>query len=136
MTVLAFTGMDAATGRAIAGDAHESQSIACILNTAIGSRVMRRDFGSLLPELIDQPMTRQLLLQVYAATALAILRWEPRRRLKQVSADLDAWAQGRAAVTLDLERRQTSAQRQVEQITIPLAARASRPAGIAASANL
>lgn len=136
MTALAFTGMDASTGRAIAGDAHESQSIACILNTPIGSRVMRRDFGSLLPDLVDQPMNRRLLLQIYAATALALLRWEPRRRLRQVSVDLSAWAQGRSVVTLDLERRQTAAQRQVEQISIPLAARASRPAGIAASANL
>jgi phage baseplate assembly protein W len=136
MTPLAFTGMDASTGRAITGDAHESQSVACILNTPIGSRVMRRDFGSLLPDLIDQPLNKVLILKIYAATALALLRWEPRRRLKKVSIDIAEWGLGRAVVTLDLERHQTSAQRQVEQISINLAARASRPAGLAASANL
>lgn len=135
MTALTFTGMDASTGRAITGDAHESQSIATILNTPIGSRVMRRDFGSLLPELVDQPMNNALLLKIYAATALALQRWEPRRRLRKVTVDLAEWARGRCVVTLDLERRQTSAQRQLEQLSIPLAVRAARPAGIAASLN-
>lgn len=135
MNALTFTGMDATTGRPISGDAHETQSIARILNTPIGSRVMRRDFGSLLPDLVDQPLNPALLLKVYAATALALLRWEPRRRLRRVGVDLSQWALGRAVVTLELERRQTSGQRQLEQITITLSARAARPAGIAASAN-
>ena len=43
---------------------------------------MRRDFGSDLPELIDRKMTAANILKVYAASALAIIRWEPRFRMK------------------------------------------------------
>ncbi len=50
-------GMNAATGRNLTGLDHLHQSIADILSTPIGTRVMRRDYGSRLPELIDAPMT-------------------------------------------------------------------------------
>ncbi|PKF70876.1 baseplate assembly protein [Pseudomonas fluvialis] len=77
-------GMSNQTGRALAGNAHIAQSIADILTTPIGSRVMRRDYGSQLPELIDWPTNDATRLQAYAATAMALLRWEPRIRLSRV----------------------------------------------------
>ena len=49
-------GVDASTGRALDGMQHLGQSIGDILMTPMGSRVMRRDYGSLLTELIDQPI--------------------------------------------------------------------------------
>ena len=49
-------GMNAATGRALSGLDHIRQSIAEILTTPIGSRLMRRRYGSEVPELIDQPL--------------------------------------------------------------------------------
>ncbi len=52
--------------------------------TRIGSRVMRREYGSQLPELIDAPFNDTTRLQVYAATAMALMRWEPRIRLSRV----------------------------------------------------
>lgn len=54
------------------------QSITDILTTPIGSRVMRRDYGSLLPELIDRPIDDVLILQCYSAIYSAILSWENR----------------------------------------------------------
>ncbi len=77
-------GMSARTGRAIEGNAHLAQSIADILTTPIGSRVMRREYGSQLPDLIDWPTNDTTRLQAYAATAMALLRWEPRIRLSRV----------------------------------------------------
>lgn len=77
-------GMSNQTGRALAGNAHIAQSIADILTTPIGSRVMRRDYGSQLPDLIDWPTNDATRLQAYAATAMALLRWEPRIRLSRV----------------------------------------------------
>ncbi len=77
-------GMSNHTGRALAGNAHIAQSIADILTTPIGSRVMRRDYGSQLPDLIDWPTNDATRLQAYAATAMALLRWEPRIRLSRV----------------------------------------------------
>lgn len=93
-------GMDAATGRALSGLEHLSQSIADILTTPLGSRVMRRDYGSLLPELICQPFNDATKLRLYGATALALMRWEPRIRLIRVQLYQGATA---GAFTLELD---------------------------------
>ncbi len=79
-----MNGMDAQTGKRTAGIAHLRQSVIRILTTPIGSRVYRRDFGSRLFELIDQPTNEAWSVDVYAATAEALARWEPRFRLRQV----------------------------------------------------
>ena len=50
-------GMDGTTGAKLAGIDHLRQSIRDILTTRIGTRVMRRDYGSDLPGLIDRPMS-------------------------------------------------------------------------------
>lgn len=80
-----MSGMNRVTGGVLAGVEHLRQSIADILGTPVGSRVMRRDYGSLLPELIDQPDNETTRVRVYAATAGALMRWEPRLRLTRIS---------------------------------------------------
>lgn len=79
-----MTGIDRANGAAIGGWPHVLQSIGDILTTPIGSRVMRREYGSDLPELVGRPMTQETIIQVYAATATAIATWEPRFELTGV----------------------------------------------------
>lgn len=83
-------GMDANTGKPLSGLAHLAQSVRTILSTPIGSRVMRREFGSQLPSLVDAPLNRSTIMDVYAATAEAIERWEPRFSLQQVQASMPA----------------------------------------------
>ena len=78
-------GMNANTGRALEGEAHLRQSIADILTTPIGTRVARRDYGSLLSELIDQPFNPSTRLRLSSAVAQALARWEPRVRLHRVT---------------------------------------------------
>ena len=77
-------GINAHTGQPLAGLDHLRQSIADILSTPLNTRVMRRDYGSRLPELIDQPITPRLAVELYAATAEALRRWEPRFKLTRV----------------------------------------------------
>jgi len=77
-------GVCANTGKPLAGYAHLHQSIRDILTTPIGSRVMRREYGSDVPDLIDAPMNDDTLIDMYAAVAVALDRWEPRFRLEQV----------------------------------------------------
>ena len=76
--------MNRETGSAIGNLEHIRQSITDILTTRIGTRVMRREYGSLLPELVDQSFNDATRLRVYAATAMALLRWEPRISLSRV----------------------------------------------------
>ncbi|QOD38719.1 GPW/gp25 family protein [Candidatus Wolbachia massiliensis] len=77
-------GMSAKTGKALEGIEHLKQSIIDILTTPIGSRIMRRDYGSRLFELVDKPVNRDFELEIYAATAEALGKWEKRFRLEKV----------------------------------------------------
>lgn len=85
-----MTGMNKSTGKPIRDEAHIVQSIADILTTPIGTRVMRREYGSRLYELIDAPLTPGSRLLWIAAVAGAIRRWEPRVSLEKVSLTLSA----------------------------------------------
>ena len=76
--------MNRYTGASLTLVEHITQSVADVLTTRIGTRVMRREYGSLLPELVDQPFNDATRLRVYAATAMALMRWEPRIRLSRV----------------------------------------------------
>lgn len=76
--------MNRQTGGPIDDNAHIAQSIGDILTTRLGSRVMRREYGSQLVDLIDSPGNPATLLLCYAAIAMALLRWEPRVRLSRV----------------------------------------------------
>jgi len=77
-------GTHTTTGKPVSSVEHLRQSVADILSTPIGSRVMRRDYGSEIPALIDQPDNPATQVRVYAAAATALMRWEPRLRLQQL----------------------------------------------------
>lgn len=79
-------GIDATTGKALDGIPHLRQSIRDILTTPKGSRVMRREYGSDLFKLIDAPVNRATLMDIYAATADALRKWEPRFKLESCKA--------------------------------------------------
>lgn len=78
-------GLDRETGRAIGGFDHLRQSVIDILTTVAGSQVLRRDYGSDYPRLIDRPMNNATLLDTFAAIAAALARWEPRFTLTHVA---------------------------------------------------
>lgn len=92
-------GVDATTGKSLEGIAHLRQSVRDILTTPLGSRVMRRTYGSRLFDLVDRPLNAQTLVEIFAATAEAVLRWEPRLIVQRVQArTLSA-----GAIEVDLE---------------------------------
>lgn len=99
--------MNRTTGAPIDTIAHIAQSVADILTTPIGSRVMRREYGSLLPDLIDAPLNDATRLQAYAATAMALMSWEPRIRLSRVQLAGGA-RPGQAVLDLDGTRTDTN----------------------------
>lgn len=79
-------GINNTNGKRLGGLDHLRQSIRDILTTPIGSRVMLRDYGSRIFDLIDAPMNRSTLLELYAATGEALAKWEPRFKLQEVKA--------------------------------------------------
>lgn len=112
-------GMDKNTGKAISGDAHLVQSIADILSTPIGSRVMRRDYGSLLFEIIDRPINGAIRMLLHAATAIALARWEPRLQLTRVSLDGEP-QDGRLTIRIEGIRTDLPGANRLDTLTIPI----------------
>lgn len=78
--------------------AHIAASIRDILTTPLGSRVMRREYGSGVMDLLGKPLNRSGVLRVKNAIATALMRWEPRIKLHRVQ--LDVQPAGRATVHL------------------------------------
>ncbi|MBF0444378.1 MAG: GPW/gp25 family protein [Magnetococcales bacterium] len=70
-------------GKATEGIENLKSRVRDILTTRIGTRVMRREYGSRLPEMVDQPVNQLWLIDAYAAVAEALDRWEPEIRLLQ-----------------------------------------------------
>lgn len=68
---------------------HIFQSIEMILSTPIGSRVMRRNFGSHLPRILGRPLNPSTITAIYAAANEAITTWEPRAEVVATQIDLE-----------------------------------------------
>lgn len=92
--------MDQHSGAAISGDADIAQSVARILSTRIGTRVMRRSFGSRLPELQDTPITPRNAILWIAATAGALRRWEDRIKVERVAVSMNQGGEGRLLIDI------------------------------------
>lgn len=99
--MIAAYGMDPATGRRLTGLDHIRQCCQRILTTPIGSCLERRDFGSLLPDLVDAPLTDATRLQAVAASAQAILKWEPRLALQSLTVTQSANDPGKLLIDMD-----------------------------------
>ncbi|WP_454255182.1 GPW/gp25 family protein [Pseudomonas sp. Marseille-Q8238] len=108
--------MNRQTGGTISNLAHIRQSIADILTTRLGTRVMRRDYGSQLVDLIDQPGNPATRLLCYAAIAIALMRWEPRIHITRVQLT-EANMAGQFELTLDATVIDTNEQ---HSLSIPL----------------
>lgn len=111
-------GMNDDNGRAIDGVAHIQQSVRDILTTPLGSRVMRRDYGSLLPELIDQPLHGATALRAYSATVVALMKWEPRIRVQQITRLAPAERPGSLILEMTAQRTDTG---EAVSLEVPLA---------------
>lgn len=64
---------------------HVWQSANDILLTPICSRIMRRNYGSLVPDLLDSPQNDVTRLQLMSATVIALAAWEPRLALDTIN---------------------------------------------------
>lgn len=91
--------MSRETGRSLSEIEHLKQSVVDILSTPIGSRVMRRDYGSRLFDLIDAPLNRATLIDLYAAVAEALAKWENRITVQQVDVTSSQIGQITLAIT-------------------------------------
>ena len=73
-----MTGMDRETGKPLTTLEHIEQCLRDVLSTPVGTRLMRRDYGSRVFELLGKPMTSTWRIELFAAVNDAIRKWEPR----------------------------------------------------------
>jgi Bacteriophage baseplate protein W len=81
---MSITGMDVYTGKPISGNDHLRQSIRDILTTPVGSRVMRRSYGSGIFKLLHQPIDALLKAKLQVSIADALRKYETRVRFTRV----------------------------------------------------
>lgn len=91
------------------------QSVADILTTPIGSRVMRREYGSLLADLIDQPTSNALILKIYSAVYTALFIWEERINIESIS----VFGMEQGSLTLELKAVLTGTDQQID-LNVPI----------------
>ncbi|BBF92357.1 hypothetical protein BLTE_10420 [Blastochloris tepida] len=77
-------GVSATSLEPLDGAAHLVQSILDILTTRVGTVVLARDYGSLVPDMIDRPGVPPTVVDIGVAAAEALARWEPRVTLDSV----------------------------------------------------
>ncbi|MCF6766176.1 GPW/gp25 family protein [Thiotrichales bacterium 19S3-7] len=92
-------GISRITGQKITDIEHVKQSIADILTTPVGSRVMLREYGSTIFMYVDQPANQMTLAKLLNSTAEAIDKWEMRVDLTQIDINLNSDGQ----VSIDVE---------------------------------
>ena len=80
-----MTGMSRTAGTVLPEIEHIAQSVADILTTPLGSRLARRTYGSRLFDLLDTPVNATTRVRLFAATATALMRWEPRLSVQRVA---------------------------------------------------
>ena len=86
---------------------HIVQSVFDVLTTPIGSRMMRRWYGSYLTALVDAPGNERGKIRALAAAADALARCEPRVRMR--AGRVGAAADGRGRVTVVIEDTESNA---------------------------
>ena len=100
---MSVVGLNTQPGSTRRGMDHLRASIQDILSTPIGSRVMRRTYGSRLFELIDSNLNALTLAQIYAAIADALAKWEPRLKVTRVQANANPQDLSAGKISIDIE---------------------------------
>lgn len=102
-----YIGLDPSTGATLTDTAQLSASLRRLLTTPIGTRLMRRDYGSRIPDLIDAPLNPATLLRLSAAAYIALRRWEPRLQISRIRFEPSSATPGRLVAHLTATRADT-----------------------------
>jgi phage baseplate assembly protein W len=93
---------------AVAFDEDVHQAVRLVLGTDPGERVMRPEFGSGLRALVFEPLTATTRALVQHRVEQALVRWEPRIDIVDVSVRLQTGAEAAVLVAVDYRVRATN----------------------------
>lgn len=92
----------------VEGDANVEQSLRVLLQTSLGERLMRPEFGCDAQRLVFAPGSQQFLSLLETSVSEAIRDWEPRVDVKDVTAETDPNEPSYVTVSLGYTVRQTN----------------------------
>lgn len=116
-----YRGMNATGTGTLTDEDHVWQSVGDILLTPVNTRIMRRNYGSLCPDLIDSPQNDVTRLQLMSAAVIALAAWEPRIALDAINIVYSA----SGAVTAELSGMLTeSMEKSTKSVTLRSASNA------------
>lgn len=81
---MSYLGMNQNKGRSITDNDHIKQSIQDIILTPVGSRIQRREYGSMLFYLLDEPNDSTTQLKIMSAVVMALTQFEPRIHIDNI----------------------------------------------------
>jgi phage baseplate assembly protein W len=84
------------------------QAILLILETNLGERVMRPDFGSGLRGLVFEPLNTTTMALVQHRVEQALITWEPRIRVQEVRVTAEGSSRNKLLVNISYEVRSTN----------------------------
>jgi phage baseplate assembly protein W len=89
--------------------ANIKQSLWILLSTRLGERIMLSTYGADIWPLVFSGLTTTLANEIKWLIGKAILDWEPRIDVRDITVETMATTQGRLAITIDFVVRQTNA---------------------------
>ncbi len=84
------------------------QAILLILETNLGERVMRPDFGSGLRELVFEPLNTTTMALAQHRVEQALISWEPRIRVQEVRVTAEGASRNKLLINISYEVRATN----------------------------
>jgi phage baseplate assembly protein W len=111
-------GINKFNGKSISGVEYLQQRLDTLLTTPRMTRVMRRQYAGIF-HLVDKPVNKAFLVDLYAATAVSIKRWEPELKIRQIT--LESVSQGKVNLRLDgqfVELGQDGKSKKPQRITL------------------
>ncbi|MCF1502908.1 GPW/gp25 family protein [Afifella sp. H1R] len=102
-----MAGIDRRTGQVIDNLTSAYQGVEVTLSTRLGSRIMRREFGGGVAELLGRAMTPALFEAFRQLIGTAIDLWEPRFRVRKISlsGSVEQIRAGRAGMIFEVDYR-------------------------------
>jgi phage baseplate assembly protein W len=102
-------GLDAQGRIALSSyDEHVLQSILLIVQTTPGERVMRPDFGAGLRRMVFEPINTSTMTLIQQRVEAALIAWEPRIEVQQVTVSAERAALGVLDIRIDYLVRTTN----------------------------
>lgn len=98
--------IDRNTGLPISENEHIIQSLLDIATTAIGTRVMRRDYGTILVPKIDAPMNAEYRMLLMSSLMMAFTQYEPRIEIRRINLKIDI--PGKPEITIEAVKTDTN----------------------------